>query len=77
MRFNFKTLSQGDKCVCYMSAEPTMDMDKAAPTITLRMNKLGFIYNPVERQFVCMNFKESMIDEIIEIVKTYDDESES
>lgn len=77
MRFEFKTVSQGDDCVCHITSIPRSAMDEVLPKIEAELKKFGFIYIPVERDFVCTKFDQAkMLDQIFTLLKPFEDKSD-
>lgn len=71
MRFEHNVEIQGDDCVCHLKAVPAADIDKILPDIQPALEKLGFIFIPIEREFVCVKYKLAMEDQLFESIKPF------
>ena len=56
MKFEHEVKIQGDDCVCRLRSVPARAVDNVLPQIQPELEKLGFIFIPIYREFVHVRY---------------------
>ena len=75
MKFEHEVKIQGDDCVCRLRSVPERAVDNVLPQIQPELEKLGFIFIPIYREFVHVRYKMAMEDQLHETLKPFLDKA--